>query len=175
MRNYVVYSFCSSSTIVDLSSSLVAVLERWRTTAPLSIGEGLWSVVRFITRQTFCASAQQSCGLTAAVKMFAAGETPEACFPLMDRLAEFGCSSLLNYSVEAEEHNASPSGSAAPLIGPQADEIYSAIQVAGRYPEAPQRTVLSRDGKPDPHLQPVNTLKPTIVAIKRAFRCNRPT
>ena len=56
LRNYVVYSFCSSSTLVDLSSSLVAVLERWRTTAPLGIGEGLWSIVRFVTRQTFCAS-----------------------------------------------------------------------------------------------------------------------
>ena len=112
--------------------------------------------------------------------MFAAGETPEACFPLMDRLAEFGCSSLLNYSVEAEETKASAAD--APLIGPQADEIFTAIQVcvvklsdpaervqvAGRYPDTPQRTVLSLDGKPDAHLQPVNLLKPTIVAIKRA-------
>ena len=106
--------------------------------------------------------------------MFAAGETPEACFPLMDRLAEFGCSSLLNYSVEAEENAAASSDPSAPLIGPQADEIFTAIQVAGRYPEAPQRTVLSRDGKPDPHLQPVNTLKPTIVAIKRASTLCRP-
>ena len=114
--------------------------------------------------------------------MFAAGETPEACFPLMDRLAEFGCSSLLNYSVEAEETKASAAN--APLIGPQADEIFTAIQVrviklsdpaervqvAGRYPDTPQRTVLGLDGKPDAHLQPVNLLKPTIVAIKRASR-----
>lgn len=83
LRSYLVYTFCSFSTIVDHSSTILKML----TNSPIP---GLAPMAEFVVRHTFFA---QFCG----------GEDAQDCKKVMRSLRDEGKACLLSYSVEADE------------------------------------------------------------------------
>jgi proline dehydrogenase len=131
LRSYLVYTFCSFSTIVDHSSTILKML----TNSPIP---GLAPLAEFVVRHTFFA---QFCG----------GEDAQDCKKVMRSLRDEGKAVLLSYSVEADEDELTgdldANGEKGELMAKHhLEEYFRAVEALGDFEDETMRMTGHRAG-----------------------------
>ena len=110
-RSWLVYSLCSSSTLIDLAPDLLTYASK----VPI-----VWQLTKFLVRNTFFAQ-------------FTGGETPEEYLKVIEDLRNVEMGVILNYSAEASDISPSSADSLKDATNESLNQILTAIETCGAF------------------------------------------